>query len=72
MNKGIVLDVGSGNNWLWQYFHKLGWTNIIGIDPFIDNDIFINGKKLFINLHLMNLLKIIIVIIYRLLCLIIL
>jgi len=45
MNKGIVLDVGSGNNWLWQYFHKLGWTNIIGIDPFIDNDIFINGKK---------------------------
>ena len=45
MNKGIVLDVGSGDNWLWQYFHKLGWTNIIGIDPFINNDIFINGHK---------------------------
>ena len=45
MNKGIVLDVGSGDNWYWQYFHKLGWTNIIGIDPFINNDIFINGNK---------------------------
>ena len=41
-----ILDVGSGNGALLISLHKIGFTNLSGIDPFIDNDINYGGIKI--------------------------
>lgn len=37
-----ILDVGSGSGELLKKFYQLGFSNLTGIDPFIEKDIFYN------------------------------
>ncbi|MFT3932066.1 MAG: class I SAM-dependent methyltransferase [Chitinophagaceae bacterium] len=42
-----ILDVGSGGGELLFRLHRIGFTNLTGVDPFIEKDIFADGVKIY-------------------------
>ena len=42
-----ILDVGCGNGGLLKSLNKIGFTNLTGIDPFTDKDLFFGNIKIY-------------------------
>ena len=50
-----ILDVGSGGGEILKNLHYLFYENACGIDPFVEKDIYFNGKLLIQKTHLRDL-----------------
>ncbi len=55
--KSRIIDIGCGSGSLLKKLHQFGYSNVLGLDPNINNDIYYEGEKLVIKAKIEDYVK---------------